>query len=949
MTSNIDTSGINIYFPIEGIDNDSQGFRDNFAAIRDGLQTASTEISVLQNEIISGIFGPSGTLLTVTGPTGAAGFTGPTGASIIGDTGPTGPAIMAGAVIWTQFVPATVWTVTHDLGWQYVNVEVIDNHGKSLVGTYDYPTIEFLDNSTLTITFNQATSGYAAITSGGGLVGPTGAMGASVTGATGPTGPLGGPTGPGGVTGPTGFTGRTGPTGTAGAAANTGATGVTGPTGSSGITGPTGPQGLLGARGYTGFTGPTGADSVTTGPTGPLGGPTGPTGPLGSTGYTGPSITGPTGYTGPASLITGPTGTSGPTGTAGTSVKIVGSVATSASLPGGYGGAAGDGELAEDTGNLWVWSGTIWVDVGQVKGPTGVTGAASTITGPTGYTGAASVITGPTGATGATGVTGAASVITGPTGYTGPIGATGVSGAASVVTGPTGYTGPTGVTGNSLWSLNGIDMYYLAGNVGIGTSNTTLGTLTVKGNIITTGTSGNISGVNNLSTLSVTSAGNISIGSGGIVFADGSYQPTAALNAYMNYTSFTGDGTTKTFSTAPVTAGGSLANTQVFINGVYQRKTTYAWVGQTLTFTSAPPNAAFVEINVIQSMSNTMVTTSTIARQTYIATSNQSTFTVTGGYTSGMIDVYQNGAKLNVGTDVNASNGTTFVLSKAAILNDVLEIVTITGTTIANALPLSGGMLGGSLQISSGNVSTDPASGALVLFGTGGLGVGGNVNIGGTTTINKAINETKGAAVASASTTDIWANNDGNYLHITGTTTITSLGTAPQAGAERIIIFDTPLIIAHNATTLSLPGAANVTVSTGDRMVVRADTANNMNIVSYTKASGLPIAGPMINAWASFYWNGSSVITSSSYNITSIVRNNTSDYTVTFTNALPSTNYVLSGSLSNSAAQTSCSITPLAATYGAAATLKSTTQIRITMNGIDPSGVGAASFMVVGG
>jgi len=95
----------------------------------------------------------------------------------------------------------------------------------------------------------------------------------------------------------------------------------------------------------------------------------------------------------------------------------------------------------------------------QVTGPTGSTGAASTVTGPTGAqgntgptgsTGAASTVTGPTGSTGVastvtgpTGATGAASTVTGPTGSTGPS-VTGPTGAPSTVTGPTGSTGATG-------------------------------------------------------------------------------------------------------------------------------------------------------------------------------------------------------------------------------------------------------------------------------------------------------------------------------------------------------------------------------------------------------------------------------------------------------------------------------------------------------------------------
>jgi hypothetical protein len=72
------------------------------------------------------------------------------------------------------------------------------------------------------------------------------------------------------------------------------------------------------------------------------------------------------------------------------------------------------------------------------------------VTGPTGATGAASTVTGPTGAQGPTGPTGAASTVTGPTGPTGAAstvtGPTGATGAASTVTGPTGPTGPDGLS-----------------------------------------------------------------------------------------------------------------------------------------------------------------------------------------------------------------------------------------------------------------------------------------------------------------------------------------------------------------------------------------------------------------------------------------------------------------------------------------------------------------------
>ena len=48
MTSAINYSPIDTTYPVAGKDNDSQGFRDNFTAIKNGLQTANTEISKLQ-------------------------------------------------------------------------------------------------------------------------------------------------------------------------------------------------------------------------------------------------------------------------------------------------------------------------------------------------------------------------------------------------------------------------------------------------------------------------------------------------------------------------------------------------------------------------------------------------------------------------------------------------------------------------------------------------------------------------------------------------------------------------------------------------------------------------------------------------------------------------------------------------------------------------------------
>lgn len=50
--SAINTNGINVSFPEPGVNNNSQGFRDNSAAIKSSLNIAATEITDLQNNVV---------------------------------------------------------------------------------------------------------------------------------------------------------------------------------------------------------------------------------------------------------------------------------------------------------------------------------------------------------------------------------------------------------------------------------------------------------------------------------------------------------------------------------------------------------------------------------------------------------------------------------------------------------------------------------------------------------------------------------------------------------------------------------------------------------------------------------------------------------------------------------------------------------------------------------
>ena len=89
------------------------------------------------------------------------------------------------------------------------------------------------------------------------------------------------------------------------------------------------------------------------------------TGPQGATGAQGPA-----GEPGAA----GAQGPQGVPGTDGTSFNIIGTVDDTSDLGEIYIGDAGDGFLVNSTTHIHVWSGSEWIDLGDISGPTGAIG-----------------------------------------------------------------------------------------------------------------------------------------------------------------------------------------------------------------------------------------------------------------------------------------------------------------------------------------------------------------------------------------------------------------------------------------------------------------------------------------------------------------------------------------------------------------------------------------------
>lgn len=102
----------------------------------------------------------------------------------------------------------------------------------------------------------------------------------------------------------------------------------------------------------------------------------------------------------------------------------------------------------------------------------------------------------------------------------------------------------------------------------------------------------------------------------------------------------------------------------------------------------------------------------------------------------------------------------------------------------------------------------------------------------------------KGADIASvAGTTDIGAV-EGLMHDITGTEAITGLGTV-RAGIWKILKFEGAATLTHNATSLILPGAQNITTANGDVGIFMSEGSGNWRCHSYMKANGSHL-GPVL-------------------------------------------------------------------------------------------------------
>jgi hypothetical protein len=155
----------------------------------------------------------------------------------------------------------------------------------------------------------------------------------------------------------------------------------------------------------------------------------------------------------------------------------------------------------------------------------------------------------------------------------------------------------------------------------------------------------------------------------------------------------------------------------------------------------------------------------------------------------------------------------------------------------------------------SATVTNSGTSHAAVLnFGIpqGAVGATGGIAGG---TLTGALNANAPVTLASAATVAI-GSAASNIVNISGTTAITAFDTI-AAGAVRELTFAGALVLTYNATSLVLPGAANITTAAGDVAVFRSLGGGNWKCVSYTRISGQPlVASSASSGGRNFVING---------------------------------------------------------------------------------------------
>jgi hypothetical protein len=109
------------------------------------------------------------------------------------------------------------------------------------------------------------------------------------------------------------------------------------------------------------------------------------------------------------------------------------------------------------------------------------------------------------------------------------------------------------------------------------------------------------------------------------------------------------------------------------------------------------------------------------------------------------------------------------------------------------------------------------------------------------TSTHRKLSPAAETTIASSTTTDVLGSTS-EYITISGTATITSLGTG--ALQFKFCRASGAFTLTHNATSLILPTGANITAASGDTFIVASDSSSNARVFGYQKQSGQALTTP---------------------------------------------------------------------------------------------------------
>jgi hypothetical protein len=198
--------------------------------------------------------------------------------------------------------------------------------------------------------------------------------------------------------------------------------------------------------------------------------------------------------------------------------------------------------------------------------------------------------------------------------------------------------------------------------------------------------------------------------------------------------------------------------------------------------------------------------------------------------------------------DVTGSGTGSFAVAIGAlkVLTSMVANAAITLGKIANASGnsklLGSGATGSGASYSEISLGTNLSMSGTTLNAAGGTAASTTEVLTGTDTAKFATPDAiaalweQGANAASSGTVSL---GEGGFFHITGTTTIADIDFATdKAGRMAWVAFDGILTLTHNASTLILPTAANITTTAGDRAVFVSEGSDVVRCLGYTRADG---------------------------------------------------------------------------------------------------------------